>query len=148
MVTIDGKSYDLPPGGRQNISLDQGKHSLVVKDVTGKPIQDTSFQVNKAGIVNAAKGEYVIWKTLYGMQKNREVLLKEEWVEMDSTEFFGDFELLGPEIPFLESNWNYGLDDAFPAAQKLMIFSDFVVESKVFREIEFKNEYRRIAAPQ
>ncbi|MCB9232204.1 MAG: hypothetical protein H6581_11100 [Bacteroidia bacterium] len=148
IVTVDGAQHDLGAGERKSIKLSAGQHSLKIRDVTGKSLADTTFSLAEGGLINAGGGEYVIWKTLYGLQKDRATLLHEEWVEMDSTEFFGDFKLIGPKTSFVEQTWDHNLDQDFPTSQKLLIFSDFVIESKLFREKDFKAEYRRMSTPQ
>lgn len=144
-VKVGGENYDLAPGGRQTIKLDPGDHPITIKTVTGEMLADTTIRVREGGVINAGKGNYVIWRDLYGLQANRATLLNEEWVELDSVEYFGDFKLIDSTHVYVESTWHFGLAQTFPSSQKLMIFKDFVIDSKIFRQTEFVKEYNRRA---
>ena len=144
-VEVGEDVFEVPAGGRTNASIGEGEHALKISDVTGKVLADTTIRVRDGGLINAGGGEYVGWRLLYGMQKDRETLLKEEWVELDSTEYFGDFKLLGPKDFYVEKFWDHGLDERFPDSKSLLLSSDFSIETKLFRESDFETAYQNMA---
>ena len=144
-VKIGEDAYTLAPGSRQKVKVSAGDQRLVISNSKGEVQSDTTIRIKEGGVINAGKGNYVIWRDLYGLQANRETLLNEEWIELDSVEYFGDFKLIDSSHVYVESNWSYGLEQNFPNSQKLMIFKDFAIESKVFRQSDFVSEYNRRA---
>lgn len=142
-LQVGEHTLDLAPGAREQIKLPSGDHALRISTKAGEALADTTIRVREGGLINAGGTHYLIWRDLYGLQKNRGTLLNEEWVEMDSVEYFGDFKQIGPEQVYVESTWTYGLNESFPVSKNLMIFKDFVLESKVFRQSEFVTEYNQ-----
>lgn len=143
---IDGsQTHAVPGNSTELISVDPGSHTVRVIGQTGEVIADTSFNLREEGILHSGASTYVVWRQLYGLQKDRKALLNEQWVEFDSVRTFGDFKVYSPEWVFIEKSWDYGLEDPLPDAQTLYITSDFLLESKVFRAKDFVNTYRNMA---
>lgn len=134
--------YKLGPHESGEIKLEPGEHHVRVVGRGDTLFGDTTFTLREAGIVHSGGASYLTWRQLYGLQTDRATLLNEAWVEIDSARAFGDFKLHAPQALFLEKIWDYGLDEQFPESRTLMVTSDFVVESKVFRAQEFLAAYR------
>ena len=143
LVKVGDHNLELGPGERENITCKPGEYTLHIQQHTGELLTDTTISVRKAGLINAGATTYVIWRDLYGLQGDRETLLNEAWVEMDSVEYYGDFKQINPEQLYVESTWDYGLEESFPTSKSLMIFKDFSLKSKIFRQTDFVNEYSR-----
>lgn len=146
---FDGaEEYEVGTGDMAEISLDPGRHTVVVKTQDGEVVGDTTFNLKEEGIVHSGASTYVVWRQLYGLQNDRATLLNEKWVEFDSVKSYGDFKIYQPEGLFLEKTWEYDLQDELPNSQSLYINKDFVVESKVFRSKDFVETYREMAKQQ
>jgi hypothetical protein len=145
-ITFDGSdAHELAPGEQKVVSLSAGSHALVVKDAQGTVLGDTAIQVKEGGLVHAGGDNYVVWRQLYGLQTERKTLLNEDWVMLDSTKFFGDIKVYGPDVLYLEKSWDLGLEEPMPEATAMYITKDYQVESKVFRGTDFVKTYRQMA---
>ena len=144
-VDIDGQSIEVPAFSTVDAKFEAGQHSLRITDVTGKVLCDTLFQLAKAGMINASGSRYINWKLLYGLQADRATLLQETKTEIDSTTYFGEFTLYGEKSRYIERNWDYDINTPLPETQPLLIFSDFKIQSKLFRLADFKQEYLRMS---
>lgn len=143
---FDGNDkHHVDAGKMEQISLSPGSHKLTLTwDKAGKAL-DTTISVKEGGIVQSGKGNYVVWRQLYGVQTERKTLLNEDWAMVDSTRFFGDFKLYSPSDVYIEKNWTLGLEEELPESRTLFVTNDFKVESKIFREKDFVATYRRMA---
>jgi hypothetical protein len=137
-------SYKLGPGESGEIKLDPGDHHVKIVGRGDTLFGDTTFTMREGGVVHSGGSSYLIWRQLYGLQTDRATLLNEAWVEIDSARAFGDFKVYPPAGLFIEKSWDYGLAEKLPEARTLMVTSDFVVESKVFRTQDFIDAYRAI----
>jgi len=140
-----GSATEVAGGSSSSISLDPGSHQVTVKS-NGSILADTTFDLKEAGLVHAGSSRYVIWKQLYGLQKDRATLLSERWVELDSIRVYGDFTVYEPEWLFIENDWELDLDEDLPESVTLYITDDFKIESKIFREADLITTYREQAA--
>lgn len=138
--------YKLGPFEHGEIKLEPGEHHVRVVGRGDTLFGDTTFTMREGGIVHSGGSSYLTWRQLYGLQTDRATLLNEAWVEIDSARAFGDFKVYTPRELFLEKTWDYGLDEELPESRTLMVTSDFVVESKVFRAKEFLDAYRAVKA--
>lgn len=145
---LDGSSHSVGPETSQSISLDPGNHSVKVLSNNGEVLADTTFRLGEAGVLHSGASTYVVWRQLYGLQKDRSTLLNERWVEFDSIRTYGDFKVYDPAWVYIEKSWDYGLEDPLPDAQSLYITSDFLIESKIFRSKDFVEAYRDLAKGQ
>ncbi len=144
--TFDGgESLKVKAGGNASISLEAGSYQVVVK-LGDSTVADTTFDLKNGGIIHSGQSKYVIWKQLYGLQKDRTTLLNERWSNLDSVRVFGDFIIYEPEWVFLEKNWDYGLNDEFPKSKTMYITEDFKIESKVFRSGDMIAYYKTLVA--
>ena len=144
-IELDGKKFTLGPGKSEKIDLEAGVHKLTVKDVAGVAMLDTTFEAKGAGMVNAGLDGYVMWKLFYGLAKDRETALKEDWTEMDSVKYFGEFNYYPPNTPFVNLSWELGPDEPVEDAKNLVITQDFKVVRKLFRMDDFKKKYEEIS---
>ncbi|RMG69761.1 MAG: hypothetical protein D6722_09580, partial [Bacteroidetes bacterium] len=92
IVNLDELSYRVPPHTYQRIQLDPGMHSLTIKDEAGRVIEEGTFRVLEGGLINLAKTNYHVWVDLYGDPTFRKTVLKEDWVDIGTQSFFGQFE--------------------------------------------------------
>lgn len=144
--TFDGgDSHEVAAGERTSISLEPGSHQVAIS-VGDSAVADTSFDLKDGGIVHSGQSRYVIWKQLYGLQNDRATLLNERWADLDSIRVFGDFTIYEPEWVFIESNWDYGLEEDFPESKTMYITEDFQIESKVFRSQDMITYYKTLVA--
>lgn len=141
----DGSEYEVGASSSSVINLEPGEYSVSVTTSGGDAIGDTTFKLKESGLLHSGAGNYVVWRQLYGLQKERKTLLNERWVEFDSIRAFGDLKLYPSDWLYIEKNWDYDLDEPLPDAQSLYISSDWVIESKVFRSKEFIETYRELA---
>lgn len=138
----NGESFELGSHGFEHVQLDPGTHGVSITTKGGEVLADTSFELKEKGIVHSGAGTYLIWRQLYGLQKDRATLLNERWVEFDSTRAFGDFRVFPPEQVFIEGNWDYTLDEDLPDAETMYISTDFEIHTKVFRAKDFVELYK------
>ncbi|MEM7035622.1 MAG: hypothetical protein AAF570_01510 [Bacteroidota bacterium] len=129
------------------ISLDPGTYRVEVTDKSGEVLGDTTFKLSdgKEGIVHSGGSNYLVWRQLYGLQKDRKTLLNERWVEFDSIRTYGDFKVYPKSWLFIEKNWDHDLNTPLPESRNLHITKDFVIEAKVFRTDDFIETYRKLA---
>ena len=148
VFTFDEKDkFEVPAHGMQTISLEAGDHKVVVKSMVGAVLADTSFRLaeGREGLVHSGASEYLVWRQLYGLQKDRKTLLNERWVEFDSIKAFGDIKVYPESWLFIEKSWDLGLADDLPESKNLYITKDFEIESKIFRAKEFVKTYKGMA---
>lgn len=147
---IDGIRYNISAGESRNIDIKAGVHKISAKSVDGKWLKDTTFQVQKGGIVNLNQGKYTIWRELYGEDSLRKTKLKNEWVTFGNLPLLGDFTRYDSSLIFIEKAWDYDLVEAFP--DEKMGFSaptnkeKFIIKAKVYREADLIKEYTGSAA--
>lgn len=140
-----GSPTQVGGGASSSISLEPGTHQVTIKS-DGNVLADTTFNIKEAGLVHSGASRYVIWKQLYGLQKDRATLLSERWVELDSIRLYGDFTVYEPNWVYIENNWELGLDEDLPESVTMYITDDFKIESKVFREDGLIATYRQQAS--
>ena len=139
-VEIGRTRHELGP--HSSISVKLKPEQFHVKITAGDSIlKEGDIVVEKGGIVNASSEPLILWKELYGLQKDRSSLLDEQDVELDSITYRGDFTVLTPSQVYVEKDWDKDLDQAFPESKPLMVFSDFIIISKVFRKEDFVTTY-------
>jgi hypothetical protein len=138
----EGEAVEVPAQSQKEISLDAGRHHI---QVSGQSVveRDTNIQVKEGGIIHCGFSNYLIFKQLYGLQKDRKTLLHERWVEFDSSKVFGDIRLFPAQELYIEKAWDHGLDEALPESQTLLISNDFKILSKVYRSVEFLQETQK-----
>jgi|GEM_PF-1592796 len=143
-VKIDETEYDAPAGSLQRISVEKGNHTIVISDSTGKVIEEGTFDVEKAGLLNVGKTAHLIWKDLYGEQAFRDSQLEEKDLEVQEQIFFGDFTLIDSTVIYTEKEWDYDVDEDFPYSQMKLLLSPqkkYIVRQKMFRFSDFVAEY-------
>ncbi len=146
VFSFDGSDdYALAAGEMKTISLSEGPHAIVVKSNGGQVLGDTTFNLKEKGLVHSGSSGYVVWRQLYGVQKDRKTLLNEDWTMVDSTRYFGDIKIYPATWLYLESNWDLGLDQPLPESTTLYVTKDYKIESKVFRETEFVTTYKAMS---
>lgn len=150
-VTIDELRHDVPAHSLKALELKPGKHTIHIKDKDGKTLEEDTFDVQKGGIINLARHSYIIWTDLYWARsyennKLRETKLQEEALEIDGQEYIGEFEKLEADKLYLESAWDYGLTDEFPASLWGLEFAQekWSIKRKVFREKELAEAYMKL----
>jgi len=143
--SIDGQSHRVDANSRTSISVEGGKHSVKISLTNGEDLGESEFEVKEGGVLHSGGSTYIIWRQLYGLQGNRKDLLNEEWLKLDSLKVFGDFKVFPEDFYYIEKTWDHNLQDPFPESQSLYITSDFVIESKIFREQELVDTYRDLS---
>ncbi|MDX2286745.1 MAG: hypothetical protein NW241_21445 [Bacteroidia bacterium] len=146
-VMVDELAYDMPPRSYARIKLAEGPHKLIVKDSSGRVLEEAAFRVAKGGLINVSKANYYIWADLYGDAALRPSYLKEDWLEIGKQSFFGDFELLDPGLLYVEQKWDFGLSEDFP--EDLLGWNvqkdKYLVRRKLFREPDLIQAYYNAA---
>jgi hypothetical protein len=146
VFSFDGNTeYTVAAGAQQEISLDEGKHQVTVKNDAGQVLGDTTFNLKDEGIVHAGGSDYVVWRQLYGVTKDRKTLLNEDWTMVDSTKYFGDIKVYPASWLFLDKNWDIPLAEKMPESQALYVNKDYEIQSKVFRAEDFVATYREMS---
>lgn len=150
-VTIDELRHDMPPRSMKLLELEKGAHKIVIQDKDGKNLEEDTFDVQKGGLINAARHSYIIWTDLYWASsyensKLRETKLQEEPLEIDGQEYIGEFEKLDADKLYLESAWDYGLGEEFPASLWGLEFAQekWSIKRKIFREKELAEAYMKL----
>lgn len=150
-VTIDELRYDIPAHSLKMLDLKPGKHTIQVKNKDGKTLEDGTFDIQKGGVINVGKHSYIIWTDLYWASnvddpKLRETKLQEEALEIDGQEYIGEFEKLDADKLYLESTWDYGLTEEFPASLWGLEFAQekWSIKRKIFREKELAEAYMKL----
>ncbi|WNJ18489.1 hypothetical protein [Pontibacter sp. G13] len=144
-VKIDELAYKMPPKSYKRIDLAPGSiHTIVVTDESGEVIKDQNFKVDKGGLLNVGGSRYVIWTELYGDESLREKHLKEVPLEVDNMIYHGDFEEVDPELIYLESRWDLGLDESFPTQVMDLQFQKekWMTKRKLYRVADLVEEYQ------
>ena len=140
-----GEGHEVDAKSMEVIDLDAGNHSVKVTNAAGEILGDTTFRLKEAGIVHSGAGNYLIWRQLYGLQKDRKTLLNESLVAFDSVEVMADLKVFPPEWLYIEKSWDYDLDEEMPQSKTLPMNKDFVIESKIFRSKDFVDTYKNMA---
>jgi hypothetical protein len=145
-ITIDGgEGHSLEPGARKPINLAEGKHEVKIKDSNDSTLVDTTFDLKSGGVLHAGGDAYLVWKQMYGIQKDRATVLHEEWVEFDSIRAFGDIKVFPANVPYIEKCWDKGLEEILPQTLTISTTKDYEIQSKVFRGKEFVETYKNMA---
>lgn len=140
-VEVSGELHTVPPGSETKVSITSGECKI---KLAGK---DTTVQVSEdGGLINAGGKEYVIWKLLYGVQKDKDELLNERKVDIDSSTYTGDITLIPASQIYIPKDWELGLDEKLPDRKTLMIVEDYQVVSKIFRKEDFRHTYNQMAS--
>lgn len=145
---FDGSTHhDVPAQSHTSISLEAGQHQVEVRDVSGSVLADTTFKLkaDAEGLVHSGATNYLVWRQLYGLQKDRKTLLNERWVEFDSIRAFGDLKVYPKSWLFVEKSWDLSLEDELPTSKTLYMTDDFSIESKLFRTPEFISTYKNMS---
>ncbi len=148
-VTIDAVAYTMPAGSLLRIDLEPGLHQFSIKGEDQKILEEGSFQVVEGGTINAGKIEYLIWTEWYGDQGPKEEVLKQEWIKVDDTEIFGEFERIPGESIYMERRWDFNLDEDLPESVKAWELTDkrWVVKRKLFHLDDAMMHYQTVSAP-
>ncbi|GAB4415050.1 MAG: hypothetical protein OHK0039_23390 [Bacteroidia bacterium] len=146
IVTIDELTYRMQPHAYQRIELEAGTHVLTIKEEAGRVIDTDTFQVIEGGLLNLAKTNYLIWVDLYGDPELRKTILQEDWIEIGNQSYFGQFEPVDVGAYYVESKWDYGLDEDFPEDLLGWEISreKWIIKRKLFREDELVNAYNSL----
>ena len=149
-VIIDELQYDLAPGEYQRIKLEKGRHILTIVDKDGKTQEEETFRVVAGGLINVAKGNYLVWTDLYGDPNLRKEKLKEDWIDIGDQSFFGEFETLPTDEYYIEKKWDYGLSENFPddLLGWEMGVEKYIIKRKLFREEELVKAYNSLVEGQ
>lgn len=145
MFVVDGKEVKVPAKSKTELSLSAGRHQVKVVGHNGVEFQSGEFEVKEGGLLHSGSTDYIIWRQLYGLQANRQTLLNEDWLSLDSVKVHGDFKLYPDSVVYIEKSWDDGIDDQLPKETTLFITSDFVIKSKIFRLEDFVHTYRQLS---
>ncbi len=147
VVTLDDISYNMSPGDYQNLKLPSGSHRIIIKDENGKILEETSFNVEKGGLINLARTDYYIWTDLYGDPALKEQHLKEDWLKIGNQTYFGEFIKVEPESIYKEKSWDYGLSEDFPSDLLgwQLTKEKYILKSKIFRKDQLIAAYNALA---
>lgn len=142
-VILDGTVHDMLPHSYQKLQLEKGTHTLVVQNLDGKTLDETTFQVVEGGLLNLAKTNYLIWTDLYGDPSLRKTKLSEDWMDIGKQSFFGEFEKLEIDQIYIEKKWDYGLEEDFPDDLMgwQMAKEKWILKRKLFREEALIDSY-------
>lgn len=142
VVHIDGDMHNIPAGQSQTLRLSQGNHTLVFK---GSSVLDTqlTFQVQNETFIHPPGYKYLIWKDLYGSQKNRNVLLKENAFEMDSVIYQVDVRYLDTTKLIHPREWDFMPDEDFESSILLRQDQDEALRMRLLREKDFPEAYKK-----
>ncbi len=147
-VQIDGMTYTMPAGSYQRLELAQGPHTIVVSDLTGKSLDEESFQVIAGGLLNVAKEEYFVWTDLYGDPALRDTKLQEIDLEIGDAILHGDFKSIPQDQIYVEQVWDLNLSESFP--KELVGWEQskdkYLVKSKVFRRAQLLEAFNAVSA--
>lgn len=138
--TIDGEVHELEGKSTTGISLSGGKHKVSVGD-----IKDFEFNVKEGGVLHNGSSDYLTWKILYGDAEFRKSELDEDTLELDSMLFFGDLQVHPRELLYIEGKWDYNVDAPLPESKELYVNKDFLIKSKIFREEDFVETYKKLS---
>lgn len=152
-VTIDGQLYLLKAGARENLKLDPGLHSIQIADIKNEVLKDTAIQILEGGLINVARGEYLIWKDVFSPQATlafRKQALEPQKLTINKKVFEVDYEMLPDNRLFIEKKWDYGLTESFPKkvyGWEIDKDKKFMIKTKLVRLDEFERTYMEILAP-
>ena len=150
-VTVDELRHDMAPHSMKLLELKKGRHKILITDREGKTLEEETFEVNKGGVLNVSKHSYIVWTDLYWASseensKLRETKLQEEALEIDGQEYVGEFLELDAEQLYIESEWDYGLREEFPASLWGLEFAQekWSIKRKIFRKKELAEAYMKL----
>lgn len=143
VVKIDELSHRLAAGEYKLIQLEKGRHTIAVADEAGEKMTETTFSVDKGGLLNVAAASYYIWTDLYGNTANKEKHLNEAWLKIGEDEIYGEFTQLSKEQIYVEKAWDFGLQEDFPEYRMGVELTDdkYILESKLYRESNLVDAY-------
>ncbi|MEL6675032.1 MAG: hypothetical protein AAFR61_22685 [Bacteroidota bacterium] len=145
VVSIDELQYVLRGGEYRHIQLEPGRHSIIIKDEDGKIMEEATFLVENGGLINLARSKYLIWTDLYGDSNLRKIKLKEDWIDIGDESFYGEFQPIDQESLFLESEWDFGLNEQFPEDMMGWNVKDkYIIKRKLFREADLVEAYHSL----
>ncbi|MCI4671534.1 MAG: hypothetical protein MRZ79_25550 [Bacteroidia bacterium] len=153
-VQIDEIKYHMPAGSYKNITLEKGLHSISIEDASGKVLDASRFDVEKGGLLNLGKTNYIVWTELYGSSQFRKDKLKLAYFEVETIDgpqkIWGEFERLDAEKLYMETRWDHGLNEDFKEQLwRLDLIQDkYVIVRKVFREAQLFEEYKQLQNKQ
>jgi hypothetical protein len=145
LFVVDGAETKVPAKSKTEMSLSAGRHEVKVLGHDGVQYQAGEFEVKEGGLLHSGGTDYIIWRQLYGLQADRQTLLNEDWLSLDSVKVHGDFKLYPDSVVYIEKSWDDGIDDELPKETTLFITSDFVIKSKIFRLEDFVHTYRQLS---
>ncbi len=146
-VSVNSITFTLPGKTYHRMTLEPGLHSLVIRDEEGKTLEESKFQLKEAGLINAAKGEYLIWTEWFGDQSKKETTLKQEWVKFGDLEIFGEFDQIAAEEVFVEQRWDFSIDEELPESVRGWELGEkrWVVKKKLFRLEDALKYYQAVS---
>ena len=136
----------MPPGDYKNIELAKGTHQIVIKNQEGKELEGETFEVREGGLLNVAKGKYIIWTDLYGDPELRKTQLNEDWIYINDESYYGEFLQLPSDQIYMEKDWHFGLNEDFPDDLLGWEISQekWIKRKKLFREQQLVEAYNKL----
>jgi len=152
-VTVDGQLYLLKGGERQLLSLDPGLHSIKIEDIANELLLDSTFQVFEGGLLNVARGEYLIWTDVFSPESTlafRKQALNTQQLKIDRKVYDLDYEMLPQNRIYTEKKWDYGLTEDFPKkvyGWEIDKGKKYMIKKKLVRFNEFEKIYMKALMP-
>jgi hypothetical protein len=145
-VTIDKLPYQVPAQSTKQIQLEEGMHEVLVQNLQGDLLRDTTFKVRQGGLLNVGQTIYYIWADLYGDPSLRQQHLQEKWINIGNESFYGEFEKVSASQLYVERRWDYDLEEGFPDDLYgwKMTQEKWIVKRKLFRRQQLIEAYKKM----
>ncbi len=140
---LDEKKYTIASGLSEEISIEEGPHTLVFNHL-GK---DTLVEFSVKGdlFIHAPGQRYLLWRDLYGGQENRSKILNEIEFEWDSILYKVDVSWLDTSKLIHLKSWDYGIGESFKEEIILQANQNEGLRTRLLRIQDFPEEYQKRA---
>ena len=148
IALVNGQSYKIPPMQGVRLELKAGTHEVRVNNEVNQPLKEGKISIEKGGVINAGNTPYILWTDLYGDPQLKKEKLREDWLTLDGTQFYGEFKLWDSTQLYIEKVWDYGIEQAFPVERmgwSTQSKDRYIIRTKIFSKPQFITEYLKMA---
>lgn len=144
VVSLDGKTYEIPANSTIEVNLVKGEHAIEAK-IDGKETYNGIISVTNDGLLNLCNSTYVIHKEIYLADQDKYIEFAEQSLKLNDVSLNNrtyqnvDFEVFKEEV-FVPQHWDYGLNDELPE-EITASEGEYAIVSKLYRIKTLEKEW-------
>jgi hypothetical protein len=141
---LDEKKYTLASGVTEEISVEEGDHTLSFEYLGNDTL--ITFSAKEDLFVHAPGQRYLVWRDLYGGQENRPKILNEKEFEWDSVLYRVDVNWLDTNKLIHSKVWDFSIGESFSEEIILQANQNEGLRTRLLRIQDFPVEYQKRAS--